>query len=208
MQLAHEGCQGECKTKALIRSKVWFPGTDAAVTETVQRCIPCQANTSRRRVEPLNMSDLPRGPWLNLNIDFCGPLLLGQYLLVMIDEYFRFPVVDVLRSTAAERVIPVVDKVFCTYGYPEVNKSDNGPLFNSQAWKRFVNICGVRHRKITPLWPQANAQVQSFNKPLMKAIRAAKIQGHSWTNALHQFLGVYPVHTAHHHDLYATLPTL
>ena len=79
------------------------------------------------------MSDLPRGNWLNLSFDFCGPLSSGQYLLVMIDEYSRFPVVEVLRSTAAETVIPVVDKVFCTYGYPEVIKSDNGPPFNSQA---------------------------------------------------------------------------
>ena len=133
VQLAHEGHQGECKTKALIGSKVWFPGIDAAVTEAVKRCIPCQANTSRRRVEPLNMSDLPRGPWLILSIDFCGPLPSGQYLLVMIDEYSRFPVIEVVRSTAAETVIPVVDKVFCTYWYPEVIKSDNGPPFNSQA---------------------------------------------------------------------------
>ena len=109
----------------------------------------------------------------------------------MIDEYSRFPVAEVLRSTAAETVAPIVDKVFCTYGYPEVIKSDNGPPFNSQAWKRFVNSCGVRHGKITPLSPQANAQAESFNKPLMKAIRAAKIQGHSWINAMHQFLRVY-----------------
>lgn len=66
VQLAHEGHQGECKTKALIRSKVWFPGIDAAVTEAVKRCIPCQANTSRRRVEPLNMSDLRVDPGLTL----------------------------------------------------------------------------------------------------------------------------------------------
>ena len=45
VHLAHEGHQGECKTKALI-GRVWFPGIDAAVTEAVQRCIPCQANTS------------------------------------------------------------------------------------------------------------------------------------------------------------------
>ena len=35
VQLAHEGRQGKSKTKALIRSKVWFPGIDAAVTEAV-----------------------------------------------------------------------------------------------------------------------------------------------------------------------------
>ena len=185
IQLAHEGHQGVSKTKALLRSKVWFPGIDAAVTEAVQRCIPCQANTFRYKVEPLSMSDLPRGPWLSLSIDFCGPLPSGQYLLVMIDEYSRFHVVGVVRSTSAETVIPVVDKVFSTYGYQELVKSDNGPQFNSQAWKDFLSTCGVKHRKITPFWPRANAQAENFNKPMMKALRAAHVQGYSWINASH-----------------------
>ena len=133
--------------------------------------MPCQANTSRRKVEPLSMSDLPRGPWLNLSIDFCGPLPSGQYLYDR--RVLPLSVVEVVRSTSAETVIPVVDKVFRTYGYPELVKSDNGPPLNSQAWKDFLATCGVKHRKITPLWPQANAQAENFNTPMMKAIRAA-----------------------------------
>ena len=40
VELAHEGHQGMSKTKELIRTKVWFPGIDAAVEESVKRCIP------------------------------------------------------------------------------------------------------------------------------------------------------------------------
>ena len=71
--------------------------------------------------------------------------------MVITDEYSRFPIVEVVRSTAAEQVIQVVDKVFCTYGYPDVVKTDNGPPFNSQVWKGFLNTCGITNRKITPL---------------------------------------------------------
>ena len=168
VQLAHEGHQGTSKTKALIRSKVWFPGLDTAVDHAVRRCIPCQANTTRQHTEPLNMSNLPRGPWVNLSIDFCGPLPSGQYLMVITDEYSRFPIVEVVHSTAAEQVIQVMDKVFCTYGYPEIVKTDNGSPFNSQVWKGFLKTCGIKHRKITPLW-----------------------QGQSWIYAMHQFLRAY-----------------
>ena len=87
IQLAHEGHQGICRTKALIRSKVWFPGIDSAVEKAVNCCIPCQANTNRARAEPLNMSKLPPGPWLDLSVDFCGPMPTGEYLLVITDEY-------------------------------------------------------------------------------------------------------------------------
>ena len=30
---------------------------------------------------------------------------------------------------------------------------------------------GIEHHSSTPLWPQGNAEVESFNKPLEKAIR-------------------------------------
>lgn len=49
----------------------------------------------------------------------------------MIDEYFRFFVVEVVRSIFVEIVILVVDKVFCIYGYLEFVKFDNGLSFNS-----------------------------------------------------------------------------
>ena len=151
VELAHEGHQGKSKTKALIRTKVWFPGIDAAFEESVKRCIPCQANSTRRETQPLAISTLPRGTWLELNIDFCGTLPTGEYLLVIMDEEFsRFPVVEVVRSTSAETVIPVVENVFSLLGYPEIVKSDNGPPFNGHVWKAFMQENGIRHRKHRP----------------------------------------------------------
>ena len=49
--------------------------------------------------------DATRGPRLELSIDFCGPLPAGEYLLVIMDEFSRFPVIDVVRRTSAETVI-------------------------------------------------------------------------------------------------------
>ena len=48
-----------------------------------------------------------------------------------------------------------------------------------------------RHRTITPLWPLANTQVKNFNKPILKAIRAAHVQRRSWRRELEQFLKNY-----------------
>ena len=191
IELAHEGHQGITKTKTLLRNKVWFPGIDTMTENILRKCIPCQANSNVRHNEPLNMSTLPGGPWRNLSIDFCGPLPTGDYLLVIIDEYSRYPVVETLRSTSAEKVIPLMEKTFATFGYPTVIKTDNGPPFQSAAWKSFMQLIGVKHRKITPLWPQANAQAESFNKPLMKAIRAAVTQGSRWKPELQSFVRTY-----------------
>ena len=130
------------------------------------------------------MSDLPRGPWLNLSVDFCGLLPSGDYLLVIVDEYSRFPVVEVVPSTSAEIVIPVVNQVFSLFGYLEVVKTDNGPTYNGTKCSEYMKECGVEHRKILPLWPQANSQTERSNKPLMKAIKIAHQKGPKWLPAM------------------------
>jgi len=35
---------------------------------------------------------------------------------------------------------------------------------------------GIKHQKITPLWPQANADAENFMKPLTKAVRCAQVE--------------------------------
>ena len=84
IDLAHVGHQGIVKTKSLICEKVWFPGIDKMVKDKVDNCLACQAETPRKssRIEPLQMTPLPSGPWKMLAMDFLGPFPLGDYLLV------------------------------------------------------------------------------------------------------------------------------
>ena len=104
----------------------------------------------------------------------------------------NFPdTLEIVRSTAAETVIPVVDKVFSLFGFPEVIKSENRPPFQGHAWKRFLQECGVRHRCITPLWPQANAQAENLNKSLEKSLKAASVKGQPWRPELQRVLRAY-----------------
>ena len=125
------------KTKRLIREKVWCPGIDVLVEKRVKRCMACQVSTHlpESSMEPLKMSKLPEGPWQHVDFDFCGPFPSGDYLLVAIDEYSRFPEVEITRSTSAYSTIPKLDKI---HGIPEVVKSDNGPPFQSSEFKSFA----------------------------------------------------------------------
>jgi hypothetical protein len=47
---------------------------------------------------------------------------------------------------------------------------------------------GIAHRKVTPYWPQANAQVERFNRTIEKAIRGAHVEGKDWRKELFTFL--------------------
>ena len=192
VEIAHEGHQGIERTKSLIRSKLWFPRINEMVKNTVKACFACQVtNVEPKHMEPLKMSPMPETPWQNLSMDFCGPLSTGEYLLVIIDEHSRYPVVEIVPSVSANTVIPIVDKVLSTFGRPDVIKTDNGSPFNSTAFEKYAENSGFKHRRITPLWPRANAQAEAFNKPMMKAIRTAIVEKKSWKQELHKFLRQY-----------------
>ena len=191
VKIAHQSHLGIVKTKQLLREKVYFPGIDKQVEELCQGCIPCLAATPMKTSEPLQMSDLPDAPWTVLSMDFCGPFPNGSYLLVVMDEYSRYPVVEIIQSLNARTVIPVLDKIFGLLGCPLVLKSDNGAPMNSEAFRNFANYLGFEHRKITPLWPKANSECERFNKTICKAIRAAFVENKNWKQEMYNFLRNY-----------------
>lgn len=192
VSLAHEGHQGMSRTKSFLRSKVWFPGMDSSVESAIRRCHACQVvQDTHTPLEPLRMSEMPPGPWQHVSIDFCGPLPTGDYLMVLIDEYSRYPVVEIVRSVSASTVIPVLDKVLSVFGFPKILKSDNGSPFNSEAFARYAAHSGFAHRRVTPRWPRANSQAEAFNKPLMKAVRAASLAHLNWKQQMYVFLRQY-----------------
>jgi len=190
IQLAHVGHQGIIKTKRLLRSKVWLPHIDKMVENTIQNCLPCQAATSGNDPppEPLKMTPLPSAPWKQVAMDFLGPFPTGEYLLVVIDEFSRFPEVELLTTVSAKAVLPKLDAIFARQGIPEVLKSDNGAPFNGAEFASYVKHSGFIHRKITPYWPQANGEAERFMRTLQKCIRAAIIEKSNWKQAMNQFL--------------------
>lgn len=189
--LAHEGHQGIVKTKQLMRQKVWYPGIDSNVEQTIANCIPCQAVGPIPKPEPLIMTEIPAAPWTKVCIDFCGPFPSGDLLLVVIDEYSRYPEVEIIKSTAASTVLPKLDRIFATHGIPVEVKSDNGPPFQSLEFARYAQEKGFKHRKITPLWAPANSEAERFMRTVQKAIRTSTTEGRNWKQDLQQFLLQY-----------------
>lgn len=65
--------------------------------------------------------------------------------MVVIDEFSRFPEVELLTSTSAKAVIPKLDAIFARQGVPDILKSDNGPPFNGREFENFANHLGFNH---------------------------------------------------------------
>jgi hypothetical protein len=192
LALAHEGHMGLVKTKQLLREKVWFPHIDNKAESLVKNCLACQATTSSKsRQETPLMSDLPTGIWQEISVDFWGPTPDGTYAVVMVDDYSRYPEVELVPSVSAETVIPVLDKVFSGFGIPRVCKTDNGPPFQGGRFKEYCDYMGCKHRRITPLWPQANGEAERFMQNIGKVASVAKLEGKNWKQEIYKFLRSY-----------------
>ena len=149
------------KIKVLLRSKVWFPGLDSLVETSVKSCISRLATTPEHCLnEPLVMTEMYRTPWTNLAVDFYGPLPSNEYLLVVIDEHSRYPIVEVIHSTPADTVIPVLDKVFSMFG---LTQSFENRQLTSIAHYPNVTVCNIpwiSPREDHACWPQANSEAE------------------------------------------------
>ena len=188
-QLGHVGHQGIEKTKSLLREKIWYPNMDKVVREMIEKCIACQAVGQDNPPEPMEITPTEDTPWTSLAIDFLGPIpQVDQYLLVVTDTYSKFPEVEIVNSTEARACIPMLDKIFATHGIPRKIKTDNGPPFNGQDFTKYMQILGIEWKTSTPLWPQGNAHVERFMKPLTKVLQTAKIEGRKWKQELQRFL--------------------
>ena len=188
LQLAHEGHQGIVRTKQLLREKVWWPGIDKDVEHLIRSCISCQAQSSQSCPQPLTMTEMPSRPWTVLHADLCGPFPSGESLLVLVDLCSRWPEVFILKSTTAAVIINRMKSCFAVHGLPEEIVTDNGPQFVAEEFDSYLRDHSITHRRVTPYWPQANSEVERFNRTLEKAIRAATTEGKDWKNEINTFL--------------------
>jgi len=137
VQMAHEGHQGNVKTKQLLRNTMWFPNIDATVERAIANCLRCQAATDTKQKEPLKPTPQP---WMNINTKLFGPIQNGnEYILVVQDVYSQYPAVEITHSTSAKVVIPAMDCILTRFGVPEYMGSDNGPPYNSFKFQEFAS---------------------------------------------------------------------
>ena len=58
----------------------------------------------------------------------------------------------------------------------------------SQEFEVYLKDNNIEHRTSTPMWPQANGEVERQNRSLLKAMRVAHSEGRDWRKELQKFL--------------------
>ena len=137
------------------------------VKETISTCIPCLATGRDVPNVPLKMTRMSGGPWETLHVYFKGPLPGGKYLLVIVNRYSRYPVVELLPNISTKIATPKLRRVFSDHGITKIIVSDNGPRSYGHEFEKFLSGFGILRRFSTPYWPQGNYDVvERFIKTL------------------------------------------
>ena len=195
LDVAHEGHHGISSLKSYLRSIAWFPGMDKAIEKKVAECLACQAATKTHHRDPLIPSMPPSMPWEKLSADHWGPLPDGKHLLVVIDEFSRYPEVEVVNGTAAESNIPALDDMFARHGFCKRLKSDGGPPFNGKenhSLQQYFKWAGIDHKTtVSADDPEANGLAEAFMKHCAKIYHTALIERRNPKAELNKHLRIY-----------------
>ena len=83
-----------------------------------------------------------------------------------------------MKTTTADKVVESLDEIcFSRYGLPLPIASDDGPQFVSKIFTEYLESNGIKHRRVTPLLPQANGEIERKNRSMLKLVQIAQAEG-------------------------------
>lgn len=191
LQLAHEDHPGESVMKRRLRDRAWWPSMDRETKEHCTSCEGCQLVSFPSRPEPMNRRELPTKPWIDVAIDFMGPLPSGEYLLVVIDYFSRYKEVEIMNRITASETVERLGKIFTRLGYPRTITLDNAKQFIGKEFENYCKIHGITLNHTAPYWPQENGLVERQNRSLLKRLQISHGLGRDWKRDLKDYLIMY-----------------
>lgn len=191
LDLGHEGHPGESAMKRRLRAKCWWPHMDKDVTQYVKNCQGCLLVSTPTHPEPMSRRLLPTSRWVDIAMDFMGPLPTGEYLLVIIDYFSRYMEVKIMRTITAEATIECLDEMNIRFGFPQTITLDNGRQFVSTKFKEYCANHGIYLNHTAPYWPQANGLVERQNRTLLKRLKIGHELNGEWKTELRAYMLMY-----------------
>jgi hypothetical protein len=163
---------------ASLRRHYYWPRMVSDVDKVVAKCEQCLKERLALRRPHGNLPSLPaQEPLDYVAIDILGPLPKtkkgNQYLLFIADRFSKLDrTVPLTRITASVVAWDFMEQWVYLYGPPRHPLSDNGHHFTSGFFKTCRKAMGVQHIFTSAYHPQANGQVERFNRTILARLRA------------------------------------
>ncbi|GFO04660.1 Pol polyprotein [Plakobranchus ocellatus] len=159
LQILHSSHAGIEKSKQRARESIYWPRINKDIEDYVNRCSTCQTHRNSKQKEPLLPVEVPQLPWNTVGLDVFT--LKSHDYLLCVDYYSKYPEVTKLFTKTAHGIITALKPFFARHGIPNQVIADNMP-FNSQEFLKFAKEWDFHVTTTSPLYPQANGQVERF----------------------------------------------
>ena len=193
-ELAHPGVT---RMWAYVQShKLPFSLEDVrTMTSTCPTCQQCKPRFFKPKVNGHIIKSMR--PFERLNMDIVGPKIPAKgtgrrFLLVLIDEYSRFPFAFALKEITMNAIINCLNQLFSLFGTPGFIHTDRGSQFMGEEFEKFLRDRGISHSRTTPYNPKGNGQTERYNGVIWKSIQCLlhsnKLSQPMWESMIPQAL--------------------
>ena len=152
----HEGHLSASKVQENAKQHMYWTGIDVDIEDYTKRCQEC-IKRSQVPKEPLHPHDIPEGPWRKLSIDYFA--FNGNSYVLICDYFSKFPFLYRAKTSFWSLRDRLID-LFSIEGYPDEIVSDNGPLFQSKEFAKFLFGLGIKHTTSSPGYPHSNGFIE------------------------------------------------
>jgi transposase InsO family protein len=175
------GHGGEAKTMKRLQHSYFWPGMAGDVAEFIKSCDVCQRAKDppsfQRTRAPLQPLPVPDAPNERIHLDlFSVPRTSAagnHYILVITDAFSKWVELVAIPDKGAETVAAATfNRWICRFACPKQVVTDRGKEFCNQLAEELWRLLEVDHRKTAAYHPQTNTSAESFNRSLIKILRA------------------------------------
>ena len=152
----HKGHLSASKVQENAKQHMYWTGIDADIEDYTKQCQEC-IKRSQVPKEPLQPHDIPEGPWRKLGIDYFT--FNGNSYVLICDYFSKFPFLYRAKTSFWSLRDRLID-LFSIEGYPDEIVSDNGPLFQSKEFAKFLSGLGIKHTTSSPGYPRSNGFIE------------------------------------------------
>ena len=204
----HASHQGLNKCRERAQLSVWWPGLSTQLKELINTCETCREARPSQRNEPLLATPLPDRPWQKLGADLFT--LKGKDYIVVVDYYSRWIEFTELHNTSAVPVVKFFKRIMSTHGIPETIRTDNGPQFDNQVFRKFAEEYEFTHTTSSPHFAQSNGEAESSVKIAKKLLRQDDVETAllNYRTTPHSSTGVSPCMALMGRQLRTSIPVL
>ena len=198
----HEGvCGGHFATdstaRKILTAGYFWPSLFKDCAKYCQSCPTCQAYGRRAFAHTELHPIFPTGAFEKWGLDFVGALpktaRRNEYLIVATNYLTKWSEVATVKKCTQDVAADIMfNQVICRYGCPLEVITDQGSHFTGGVITKLLSKLSVKHRRVTPYYPQANGMVEKTNGILTGIISKMILdKQHTWDDHVGEALWAY-----------------